>query len=298
MTRHVGLALAVALAAGATGAPSTRLHAQAGNRERTIFVSAVNSKGDPIEDLGVGDVIVREDGVRREVLRLSRATEPIDIAVLVDNSAAADDAIVHIREALRVFVARMAGGNQIALVALADRPTILVDYTSDPRRLEAGIGRLFAMTASGMTFLDAVIETSRGLARRDTPRAVIVPILTDGVEFTNRYHRDVVTALKAAQAPLHAVAIGTFDASGDEANRQRALVLDTGARDSGGQRITLLSPMGVRSALDKLARELSSQYKVVYGRPESLIPPEKFEISTARPGVTLRGTPMRGLPGA
>ena len=71
-------------------------------------------------------------------------------------------------------------------------------------------------------------------------------------------------------------------------------MLDQGTRESGGQRVTLLSPMGLNTALDKLARELLSQYKVVYGRPESLIPPEKIEVSARRPGLTMRGALERG----
>jgi VWFA-related protein len=296
--RCLAFTLAVATAAAIVAASTTRTQAQAGERERTLFVTAVNDRGEPIEDLRVSDVIVREDGLQREVLRISRATEPIDIALLVDNSAAADDAIGQMRDAIRRFVAKMAGDNQIALVALADRPTILVDYTSDQKRLEAGIGRLFAMSTSGMTLLDGIVEVARGLGRRETPRAVIVPVINDGVEFTNRYHRDVIDAAKAANAPLHAVTVGSFYTTGEDAVRERALVLDMGTKETGGQRLTLLSPMGLDNALDKLARELSSQYKVVYGRPQSLIPPKKLEISSARNGVTVRGTPMRGQPGA
>ncbi len=298
MFRRVVFTLTIVVAFGAALVPHTRLSAQAGARERTLFVSALDGKGEPVEGLTPADVIVREDGVRREVLRISRATEPIDIALLVDNSASAEDSINHMREALRRFVAVMAGNNQIAIVALADRPTILVDYTSDQKRLEGGIGRLFAMSTSGMTLLDAIVEVSRGLGRRETPRAVVVPVINDGVEFTNRYYRDVGEALKMANASLHAVTVGSFTNLSDQAARERAYVLDQGTRDTGGQRVTLLSPMGLNTALDKLARELSSQYKVVYGRPESLIPPEKLEVTSARGGVTVRGTPMRGQTGA
>jgi VWFA-related protein len=298
LSRQVAVTLATAAALTLISGPSFRAHAQAGDRERTLFVSALDEKGEPVTALTPDDVIVREDGVRREVLRISRATEPIDIALLVDNSASAEDAITHMRDALRRFVAKMAGDNQIAMVALADRPTILVDYTNDQKRLEGGIGRLFPMSMSGMTLLDAIVEVSRGLARRETPRVAIVPVINDGVEFTNRYYRDVTDALKMASAPLHAITVGSFYISGDQATRERAYVLDTGTRESGGQRVTLLSPMGLNSALDKLARELSSQHKVVYGRPQSLIPPEKLEITSARRGVTVRGAPMRGQAGA
>ncbi len=293
------LLLVALLCVGAlVGFRATSSAQNAASRERTLFVSAVDKDGEPVAGLGPDAFVVREDGVRREVIRVSRATEPIDIALLVDNSAAADDAIGQMRDAIRRFVAKMVGDNQIALVALADRPTILVDYTSDQKRLEAGIGRLFAMSTSGMTLLDGIVEVARGLGRRETPRAVIVPVINDGVEFTNRYHRDVIDAAKAANAPLHAVTVGSFYTTGEDAVRERALVLDMGTKETGGQRLTLLSPMGLDNALDKLARELSSQYKVVYGRPQSLIPPKKLEISSARNGVTVRGTPMRGQPGA
>ena len=64
----------------------------------------------------------------------------------------------------------MAGDHQIALIALGDRPTIFVNYTSNRMRLEEGIGRLFAMSESGMTLLDAMIEVSAGPVGSVKPR--------------------------------------------------------------------------------------------------------------------------------
>ncbi|MBI3048176.1 MAG: VWA domain-containing protein [Acidobacteria bacterium] len=291
------LALIPALAACVAAAGARDLLAQAGVRERTIFVSAVDGRGDPVDGLGLPDFIVTEDGRRREVLRVSPAVEPIDIALLVDNSASAERAISSIRDGVRGFVTQMAVGNQIALVALADRPTILVDYTSSPERLAQGTGRLFAMNGSGMTLLDAILEVSAGLRRREAPRAVIVPVITNGVEFTNRYARDVIAAVRGAGAALHAIVVGHLPIGTTE-ERERAMVLDAGTRETGGQHVTLLTESAIEQALLRLARELTSQYKVVYGRPESLIPPDKIEVRSARPGVTMRGAPMRGQAGA
>ena len=288
-------AFAGALALAAGSAPG--IHAQAGARERTLFVSAVDAKGEPVEALGPTDFVVTEDGRRREVLRVSRAVEPMDIALLADNSAAASSAIPSLRDGLRAFVAAMAGDNQIALIALADRPTIFVDYTSNRMRLEGGIGRLFSMSSSGMTLLDALVETSAGLRRREATRAVIVTVITPGVEYTNRYGRDVISSLQQAGVALHAIVIGVLDFTSIP-ERERALVLDVGTRDTGGQHVTLLIDSAVEQALQRLARQLSSQYKVVYGRPDSLIPPEKTDVTSGRPGVTMRGTPARGQTGA
>ncbi|MEQ1574404.1 MAG: vWA domain-containing protein [Vicinamibacterales bacterium] len=295
-TRIVRLAMipAFATAFALVAWTGTPVDAQGNAREQTLFVSAVDAGSAPVEGLGPADILVREDGARREVLRVSRATEPIDIALLVDNSTASDDLIPSTREGLKTFIAAMAPGNAIAIVGLADRPTIIVDYTSDQKRLTDGIGRLFTQPSSGMTFLDAIVEVSQGLAKRDTARAVIIPIITDGVEFTNRHYKDVIEAMTRAGVGFHALAVGRFSISNDEATRDREYVLDIGARDTGGQRVSLLSATAVRQALQKLARELSSQYKVVYSRPETLIPPSKIEVSSVRAGITMRATPARG----
>jgi len=292
------LALVLSLLAALLTLAHAPLRAQNAAREQTLFVSAVNDKGEPVDGLGADAFVVREDGIRREVLRVSRAIEPIDIALLVDNSAAAEEEITFIRDGVSRFDALMAAKNQIALIAIADRPTIFVDYTNDPKRLMDGVGRLFAMPSSGMTLLDGIIETAKGLERRETPRAVIVPIITDGPEFTNRYYRDVVAAVRKAQAALHIVSMGLFYHSEEQGIRERSFLLDEGPRTSGGQRISLLTPMGLPDAMQRLARELSSQYKVVYGRPESLVPPEKTEVSSARAGITMRGAPARQKAGA
>jgi VWFA-related protein len=278
-------------------AASPSVRAQAGARERTLFVSAVDTRGEPVDGLGPTDFVVTEDGRRREVLRVSKAVEPIDIAVLIDNSASAERAVPSLRDGLKAFVSALAGDNQIAIIGLADRPTILVDYTTSRERLEQAAGRIFSMSSSGMTLLDAVSETTAGLRRREATRAVIVPVITNGTEFTNRYARDVIRSLRDASVALSPIVIGVLDFDTTE-ERERSLLLDDGARQTGGEHVTLLTEMAVEQALARLARQLSSQYKVVYGRPESLIPPEKIEIASGRAGVTMRAMPARGQSGA
>jgi VWFA-related protein len=289
----LALLLAFTLAALPVG-----LRAQAGSGERTLFVSAVDAHGDVVEGLGPADFIVREDGVPREVLRVSRAVEPVDVALLVDNGATSADAITNIRAGLKTFISMMAGKNPIAIIGLADRPTILVDYTTDPKRQLDGVGLLFAQSRSGVTLLDAIVEVSRGLERRESTRAVLVPIVTDGIEFSNRNYRDALDALDRAGVAMHTLTVGMFEFSQDEPFQNRGFVIDEGTRVSGGQRVALLTSMAVEPTLRKLARELSSQYKVVYSRPQSLVQPEKIQISAGRPGVTMRGAPARRQAGA
>jgi VWFA-related protein len=306
MSRHLlpAVSIAAALAASFSSAPlgarsaGAGASAQAGARERTLYVSVVDKEGAPVANLTADDFIVREDDARREVLRVSRAVDPMAVAVLVDNSTAAESHIPNIRDGLTKFFAEMSDTADLALIGLGDRPTILQDYTRNAELLKNAVGRVFSQPGSGMMFLEALIDVSRGLAKREEPRASIVAIITDGPEFGTQHYNEVLAALKNGGAALHAVTIGTFGASATDELRNRGMVLDLGPRRSGGQRIPLLTSMGVAGALGKLARELENQYKVVYGRPDSLIPPDAVSVSVTRPGLTARGTPERRKPGA
>ena len=283
------LALVLAVALVATSHPFA---AQAGIREHTLFVSALDAKGEPVEGLPPETFVVTEDGRRREVLRVSRAIDPIDIALLVDNSAATRAITNDLRAGLAAFVARMAPANQIAVITLADRPTIVTDYISDPKRLSEAV-KVFSMPGTGMTLLDALMETSKGIVKRESPRAAIVAVTTDGTEYTNYYSRDVVKALTGAGVQLHMVGVGRFLYSDEHATRERSFLLTDGPRSTGGQQVTLLAANALPQTLERLARQLSSQYKVVYSRPESLIPPEKIEVASARAEITMRGSQAR-----
>ena len=139
--------------------------------------------------LGPDAFVVREDGRAMEVLRASRAAQPMDLAILVDNSQAVSPYITDLRTAIQVFAERMIkGGHRIAMIGLADRPTVLIDYTTDPAAAAKGVGRIFAQPGSGTTLLDAINDTSRGLQKRDGDRRVTVVITTEGTDFSTPNH--------------------------------------------------------------------------------------------------------------
>ncbi len=276
---------------------NTDLAAQSGPRERTLFVSAVDQKGEPVEGLGPDAFAVREGGRRREILRVSPATEPMDVAIFVDNSQAAQAAIPFFRDALPAFVTALTGDVRVALIGLAERPTVIVPYTTDKAQVNAAIGKIFSIAGSGMTLLDALFETSRGVRSRKTPRAAFVPVFTDNVEFTNRYSKDIVRELTRDGVSLHVVGIGRFAYQDDHPIRERAFLIDEGPKATGGARITLLTPQPLTMTLERLARELSHQYKVVFARPDAPFDGTEVEISSPRRDLTVRGIPARGEDG-
>jgi len=264
--------------------------------ERVLYVSAWDkSTHAPVTGLGVDAFTVREDGRAREVLRVTPASTPMPIAILVDNSQAARDHIADIRKGLTSFVKALDGIGPIAIIGVADRPTILRDYTTDPKLLLDGVNRVFAMPDSGATLLDAIVETSKGLQRREDDRAAIVILTTENIELSDRHYQDVLESLARGGAALHAVVMTTTAGTSlSEPARNRAFVLDRGPKDSGGTRIDVLTSQAFEAKLLELAAILKSQHRVVYARPQQLIPPEKIEVTAAKPNIEMSGAPARG----
>ncbi len=265
--------------------------------QRSLYVSLLNDAGAPVVSASPSDFVVREDNVAREVLRVVPADEPMQIAVLVDNSQAAREYVQDLRSGLRDFVTAMTAPgeagrrNEMAIIAFADRPTILADYTPNRAQLiDKGTDRIFAQPQSGAYLLDAIIEVSRGFKKRDAKRPVIVALTTEGPEFSNRLYDQVLGPLADSGAAFHAIVIGPLARDVSDETRNRGMVLDQGTRDSGGRRDNLLTSMALGVTLKELANELTHQYRVTYARPQSLIPPEHVTVSAAKGGMTARGT--------
>lgn len=265
-------------------------------RERVAYVSVLDEQTlEPITALTPAALDIREDGTRREILRVEPATSPMPVAILVDNSQAAAPTIADLRRGLETLLTRLEGVGPLALFTIADRPTLLQGYTTSMPELREAAGRVFHVPGSGTTLLDAVAEVSKGLAKRETDRAAIIVITGENTEFSTLHYRDVLEPLRDSGVMMFAVVLvnpsGPFMT--DEA-RNRAVVLDRGPKESGGRRFDVLTSMSFDTRLDSLARLLKAQHRVVYARPEALIPPEKFEVSATTPGHQAYGAPARG----
>jgi hypothetical protein len=282
--------------AGGAAALLLSISVFAQSNERIAYVSAWDKKTRaPITGLGTDAFAVREDGAGRELLRVSPATSPMAIAILVDNSQATRDNVSDIRKALATFLRELDGIGPVAIVGVADRPTILRDYTTSQAELQASVGKVFAMPDSGATLLDAIVEISKGLEKRPEDRAAMVVLTTENIEFSTRHYSEVLDGLKKGGAMMHAVVLNSPNGSSlEDAARNRATVLDRGPKESGGTRADVLASQAFEMKMKELAAILKSQHRLVYSRPQTLIPPQKVEISATKDGVEANGAPARG----
>jgi hypothetical protein len=228
--------------------------------QRAMYVAVVDKSGAPVLNLGPSDFVVREDKVAREVLSVEPARDPMQIALMVDNSQASEPFIRDYREAIPVFITEMTDPDQprhvISLVALAERPTIFSEYTTDRELLQKGVNRIFSMSSSGTYLLDGIVEVSQGITKRSSPRPVIVAITTEGPELSERQYQQVLDELKESGAAFHVVVVGRPV----NPDHDRSVVLDRGTHDSGGRYDNVLASMALTARMKEVARDLKSQY--------------------------------------
>jgi hypothetical protein len=268
-----------ALAIGATGLEPLQQREQRPTNQQRVYVSVVDKKGAPVTTLTVADLTIKEDGASREVLKVEPATDPMQIAILVDTSAVTSAAIADLRVSVKAFGAAIwakSPDTEIALYTFGERPTLETDYSSSAVNLERRADRLFAATGSGAYFIDAVMEAAAGLKKRSATRPVIVAYVDEnGPEFSNRRHELVFDSVAAARASLWVVARQGFSTStASNENRERAMVIGDVTTRSGGRSSMVFDGSAIKGRLTEMATQLLSQFVITYGRVDSLVPPE------------------------
>ena len=300
---HRRLILLVALSAVPVSASSQSV-------ERIVYASVLDRAGRPVTEVAAKDLTVRENNIDRDVRLVSRAIEPFDIAVLVDTSQDAEPFISDFRQGLLDFFRAMSDRHEIALIGFGQRPSILVDYTRDTRRLEAGVARISAQAGSGAYFMDSIIETSRSLRARERSRREVVVITSEGRELSDRNSGDVFGEVQRSGIILEAfVVVGkrgvrpAFEAGTperalsaaipDQPAHERAAALAEGIKGTGGRREDPVTAQALGAKLRELAARLNNQYRVIYEGPPRLTAPASIEIVTTRPDLRVRVT---GIP--
>lgn len=259
----------------------TGLAAQRLVQQRHAYVSVTNAAGEAVPGLTAADFVVREDDVAREVVAVSPAPLPSHLVLLVDD-AQLEPVLIEARAALRAFVAGMGtqpAPPEMALMLLADRPSMVVNFTRSDVAIDRSLSRLFSRPGAGSWVMDGIIDATRALKKAKAPRPAVVVFVNDAsAEFSDSVRGRVADALKEIGASLWTVELQKSSPPQNLPARERAAVVGDITGWSGGMNKPVLSGQGLGKAFADLSAAMTSRYDITYGSPESMIPPSKLAV--------------------
>ena len=273
-----------------------------------LYVSAVDRKNVPVTDLTAADFVLKEGGDLREIVRVERATAPMDIAMIVDDSGAGI-----FRYPIANFIDHLRGHARFSIGRLVVQVQRIVDYTSDIEQLRAAVLRLgvIEQTQRGGQIVEAVLQSAKDLQRRDSERPVIIVLTDTDTGDSSLPAQHVLDELQRSGAVMYVISVlrrpalnsapgqSAADKPSELLERQLDInrVLGDGPKQSGGRRAEIAGLAGPIPELQGMAEELRRQYLITYMVPAGEKLGQKINISTKRRGVSVRA-PSRAERGA
>lgn len=274
------LALATTTALGVAG-DDTRAVSQKGTMG--VLVTVLSKATEPARDLTAGDFTVHAGKQVLQVIAAERATQPLSIELLVDNSQPQGmaRALGDLRVALDHFVQAIRAYEpdaQIGMYTFSPQSIPVVRLNAPSTDLDQAISHLFLLQQLAGALLEAIEDASRDLAERPAPRRAIVAVDFASVEATpDTAVSGVDKALYQSGATLWAVSVADVVRE----SRKRDLLLRTGTQNTGGLRTSIVQSSGLPDHLKAIANSLLSQYMIQFVRPSGDLP-ERLKIDTPK----------------
>jgi len=270
----LALGLAVSVPRAATNIPA----------DRTVYISVLDDSGQPVSDLTPADLVVKEGGKERTIVKVERASTPLRLALAVEERLTADTAV---RTGLFEIMKRLSGAGEISLITIGVRNTTIVDYTTSLEALVEGIRKLTLNPPRDNALAEGVLELANRFIDAKPARPVIVAVAVSGGRGSLDPHL-VLERLGQSGATMYAVTLLTF-APPDSTDTMRSdQVIGDGSRQSGGRRIEVTATGAMPRALLQVANELLAQYAVTYTLPASTKLDRRLNVNLKRRGVSLR----------
>jgi hypothetical protein len=182
-----------------------------------FFVHAADAGGKSVTDLRPEDVIMSENGVQQQVVKVQRQAVPIKVTIAVDNSPDSAEALMHYRSGLTGLVEGLPRDVEVTVITTTPQPRMVVRPTTDRGQILRAITG-FAPEQGRPRFTEAMVEFSQRLEReaRDRRLAPYVPVLimlsTTAVEQNSYQPGEIAKAanfLIARRARVNVIVIST-----------------------------------------------------------------------------------------
>lgn len=291
--RRATVILFLAVSIVALDAQSTR---------RTIYVTARGADGMPLAELSAKDVVVREGGQVRPVVRVELSRTPLQVAVVVEERLAPDD---DVRRAVANFFDHVYEAGKVALYVIGRRSERRTDYTSEIVPFARAINGLPPRSSQQGDVVQAIHEIARDQRSREGRRAIVV-LAVEGAQPSSVTAQGVLDQLTAGSSVLYAATLAggsittappgatsgdrKLDLEAQVSGLERDRMFGDVTRQSGGLHVSFQRTAGMFEALERIAGELTRQHIVSYDGDARF--DGTVSVEAARAGLAVRG-PMR-----
>jgi Ca-activated chloride channel family protein len=227
-----------------------------------VFVTVTDSTGAPVPSLTKNDFQIFEDGVPQDLRVFDHESElPLSIVLAIDTSLSTRKDLRLELESARAFahsILRPQDG--LSLYQFAQTVDELVPFTSDLKRIDAGIGRVHLGSATAL--YDAVYLGSQALEKREG-RKVIVVITDGGDTLSQTSYAESLREAQIAEAIMYSIIVVPIESSaGRNTGGEHALMQMS--HDTGGQYYYAESIQQIDAAFRRISDQLRTQYLLAY----------------------------------
>jgi Ca-activated chloride channel homolog len=273
------------------GGPSVAAsHSNAPLRVDVKLVQVPVTVTDPMNRLVTGlereNFAVSDNNVTQTIKYFSSEDAPITIGVVFDLSGSMASKFVRARKALTEFLRTSNPQDEFFVVGFNDRPSVIVDYTSDVDDVEA---RMVMLKPENRTALiDAVYLGMDHLRQARYDRKALL-IISDGGDNRSRYTQNELERV-VRESGVQIYSIGIFDNYAPSPEEQFGPeLLKEICEMTGGRLFTVSNAADLEDIAERISAELRNEYVLGYSPSE-----EKRDGSWRK--LKVRLTPPPGLP--
>lgn len=243
---------------------TVRTHA-ATIRSKVDLVLVPVTVTDPMNRLVTGldkeNFQVFEGKDRQDVRNFSSEDAPISLGVIFDMSGSMNTKIERAREAVNEFFKTANPQDEFFLIAFADKPEEVSDFTQSVDDLESKL--IYTVPKGRTALLDAIYLGISKMRDAKYPKKSLL-IISDGGDNHSRYTEGEIKSLvKEADVMVYSIGIYDHDMRTEEERLGPQLLSDV-SELSGGRAFTIDNPNDLADVAAKIGIELRNQYVLGY----------------------------------